>query len=76
MKKVFEVNWTVKLTRYIEASSKQEALEISEDMGNVQYDEFEVTPMRAKVATDSESIAHRDELLQAGGSTALMYDKR
>ena len=55
MKKVFEVNWTMKLTRYIEASSKQEALEISEDMGNVgDQASFETTPMRAKVATDSE----------------------
>jgi len=54
MKKVFEVNWTIKLTRYIEASSKQEALEISEDMGNIgDQASFESTPMRAKVATDS-----------------------
>ena len=56
MKKVFEVNWTVKFTRYIEACCKQEALEISEDMGNVQYDEFEVNPMRAKVAKQSDAI--------------------
>ena len=56
MKKVFEVNWTVKFTRYIEACCKQEALEISEDMGIVQYDESEVSPMRAKVAKQSDAI--------------------
>ena len=56
MKKVFEVSWTAKFIRYIEASSKQEALEISEDMGIVQYDESEVTPMRAKVSKTQGGI--------------------
>jgi hypothetical protein len=57
MKKVFEVNWTVKFTRYIEACCKQEALEISEDMGSIGNDaEVEMTPMRAKVAKQSDAI--------------------
>jgi len=50
MSKAYEVSWTIKLTRWIEASNKAEAIEISEDMGNggMEVDTYDITPMKAK----------------------------
>ena len=53
----YEVNWTVKIryTRSIEADSKQEALEVSQDMGDagveIEYPDYTVSQMRAKKVT-------------------------
>ena len=50
----YEVSWTVKywFTRIIETDSKQEALEISEDMGNagieIDYPDYTISLMKAK----------------------------
>ena len=53
----YEVKWTVKYlyTRSIEADSKQEALEVSQDMGDggVEIEDYDytVSQMRAKKVT-------------------------
>ncbi len=48
---VYEVTWTIRLTRRVEASSKREALEISEELGFFGDDAvFDTTPMKAKRA--------------------------
>ena len=53
--KTYEVTWSIKLTRTIEAGSKREALEISEDMG-VTGDgdsavDYEVSAMKARMVS-------------------------
>ena len=51
---VYEVSWTAKtrFTRFIEADSGREAVEISEDMGEsgaeIDFPDYEVTVMKAK----------------------------
>tara|TARA_R100000306_G_scaffold62304_1_gene68362 strand:- start:4201 stop:4368 length:168 start_codon:yes stop_codon:yes gene_type:complete len=49
--KVYEVSWSIKLTRYITASSKQEAIDISYEMGDggLDVDTYDMTPMKARV---------------------------
>ena len=50
--KTYEVTWSIKLTRTIEAGSKREAVEISEDMGDAGYGnpvaDYEVSTMKAR----------------------------
>ena len=50
--KTYEVTWSIKLTRTIEAGSKREAVEISEDMGNAGVEnpapDYEVSTMKAR----------------------------
>ncbi len=48
--KKYEVTWTTKFIRTIEATSKAEAEAISEDMGVITCDDVEeIKPMRAKL---------------------------
>ena len=61
---VYEVTWSVRLkyTRVIEAGSKREALEISEDMGNAGVEledtDYSVSAMRAKLAKQNAQEAN------------------
>jgi hypothetical protein len=56
---VYEVSWTAKLwyTRVIEANSRREAVEISEDMGNsgaeIDFPDYKVSEMKAKKRNES-----------------------
>ena len=46
----YKVTWTTKFIRFIEAASKEEAEEMSEDMGTITCDDVEeIKPMRAKL---------------------------
>ena len=55
--KKFEVTWTARIwyTRVIEASSRREAVEISEDMGNggveIDFPDYKVSTMKAREVT-------------------------
>tara|TARA_Y100000310_G_C20139941_1_gene559791 strand:- start:204 stop:383 length:180 start_codon:yes stop_codon:yes gene_type:complete len=54
MNKVYEVSWTIKMTRLIDADSKQEAIALSEEMGFMGDEaSFDTTPMKAKLALKS-----------------------
>jgi hypothetical protein len=53
--KTYEVTWSIKLTRTIEAGSKREALEISEDMGSAGVEDpapdYEISAMKARMVS-------------------------
>ena len=48
--KVYEVSWSIKLYRTITATSRQEAIDISYDLGDggIDVDAYEMTPMKAR----------------------------
>ena len=49
-KNVYEVSWTIKMTRLVGGYSKEEAIAISEEMGFMGDDaSFDTTPMKAKI---------------------------
>ena len=56
--KKFEVTWTAKLwyTRVIEANSRREAVEISEDMGEagveIDFPDYKVSTMKARMVSN------------------------
>ena len=53
--KTYEVTWSIKLTRTIEAGSKREAIEISEDMGSAGVEDpapdYEISAMKARMVS-------------------------
>jgi hypothetical protein len=53
--KTYEVTWSIKLTRTIEAGSKREAVEISEDMGSAGVEDpapdYEISAMKARMVS-------------------------
>jgi hypothetical protein len=60
--KTYEVTWSIKLTRTIEAGSKREAVEISEDMGDAGYGnpvaDYEVSTMKARMVSNNPWLSH------------------
>ena len=56
--KKFEVTWTTKIwyTRDIEANSRREAVEISEDMGDagveIDFPDYKVSTMKARMVSN------------------------
>jgi hypothetical protein len=46
---VYEVSWSIKLYRKVTATSRQEAIDISYDLGDGGIDaDYEMTPMKAR----------------------------
>ena len=51
--KTYEVYWDIRYLRTIEANSKKEAIEIADDLGDINAETFQINDKKARVVKAS-----------------------